>query len=151
MSEVTEETRHDRLRKAIAEQDKEYLQQHEEGRDIALTSGDLPDDPSDALLDGFASGIESKATMEENDPELQGMRNRVFVGPHVLGGLEFIVIGSDGTKSSARVGIEQAIMFGKTLDMWLFSMMQQSAFEQAQALQTVQQEQKRPTMHVPRG
>lgn len=88
-----------------------------------------------AVLDGIESALQTK-----NAVETEGMRNRVFVQPHVLGGLEVITFGSDGTKNSARITIEAAATLKVLLEMWMTTMLQQQFFETSQQMQAVQQQ-----------
>lgn len=119
-----------RFQEAVAADDTEYLQDFNVGRDMAFqnielnTEADLPQ----GVLDGYTSGAETRATMEDN-----AVRNKVYVQPHVLGGLEVIVFGSDGTQTSARIPVEAATSLSAVLNMWIITLLQQSFFETAQA------------------
>lgn len=137
MEITSEEARAERLKEAIISQDQEYLDGFERGRELAFNNT-LPDSNEEfpqAVLDGIESALQTK-----NAVETEGMRNRVFVQPHVLGGLEVITFGSDGTKNSARITIEAAATLKVLLEMWMTTMLQQQFFETSQQMQAVQQQ-----------
>jgi hypothetical protein len=66
-----------------------------------------------------------------------GNRNKVFVQPHPLGGLQVIMFASDGTQNTARLGLQDATQLSVVLNMFLNVMLQQQFFEAAQAAQAV--------------
>ena len=123
-----------RFDEAVAADDSEYLQDFSVGRDMAFqnielnTEADLPQ----GVRDGYTSGAETRASLEDGS----AIRNKVYVQPHALGGLEVIVFGSDGNQTSARIPVEAATSLAAVLNMWIVTLLQQSFFETVQAAKT---------------
>jgi len=134
MTTETTDERTERFKTAVANNDQEYLEQFTAGRDMAFSGLEVEDDGEfpQAVLDGFESGKETRDSMNDNMS-----RNKVYVQPHPLGGLEVITFGSDGTKNSARITIEAASTLMVVLNMWLTTMLQKTFFEAAEQAQQV--------------
>ncbi len=134
MTTEVKDERTERFKKAVAENDQEYLEAFTAGRDMAFSGLDIEEDAEfpQAVLDGYESGKETRDSMNESMT-----RNKVYVQPHALGGLEVITFGSDGTKNSARITIEAASTLMVVLNMWLTTMLQKSFFEAAEQAQQV--------------
>lgn len=133
METQVNDERTERFKAAVANNDQEYLETFTQGRDLAFNGLELKegeDEIPQALRDGFESGKETREQMEESS-----VRNKVYVQPHALGGLEFTVFGSDGTRTSARISVEQASHHLVVLQMWLTTMLQKSFFEAAEQAQ----------------
>jgi hypothetical protein len=134
MPQVIDE-RTQRLREAIAKQDKKYLEAYEEGLDAGASGKDREPPKtrrgSRAWDDGYAMGERQRPpesaedaekkqpsnevpefgagggpNIEEDDVELIG--HPVNVGFHPLGGLSIAVRQKDGTVAQARITVEQA-------------------------------------------
>ena len=137
METQVNDERTERFKTAVQNNDQDYLTTFTTGRDMAFNGLELKEDGEEeipqALLDGFESGKETRDQMND------GMRNKVYVQPHALGGLEVTVFGSDGTRNSARIGIEAASSLLVILNMWLTTMLQKSFFEAAEQAQLAQQ------------
>ena len=123
----------ERFKAAVAAQDEEYLGDFQLGRDAAFQNAqidftDSEDEFTQPFIDGYESGKATRDQMEDT-----AVRNKVYVQPHALGGLEVIVFGSDGTQTSARIPLEGATSLAAVLNMWITTMLQQSFFETAQA------------------
>lgn len=134
MTETQTDERTERFRTAVQNQDTEYLNQFTEGRDLAFNGAELDDSAEvpQAIRDGFESGTETREQLNESMT-----RNKVYVQPHALGGLEVITFGSDGTKTSARITLEAASTLVVVLNMWLTTMLQKSFFEAAEQANAV--------------
>jgi hypothetical protein len=120
-----------RFQNAVENSDAEYLNEFEEGRQAGLNDAN-PDQNGQAYTDGYESGKTTREAMAES-----GNRNKVFVQPHPLGGLQVIMFASDGTQNTARLGLQDATQLSVVLNMFLNVMLQQQFFEAAQAAQAV--------------
>lgn len=124
----TTEARAERFKTAVSNNDQEYLSEFTAGREAAFQGAEIntDNDTPQGFVDGFESGRETQESVNDSS------RNKVFVQPHPLGGLEFICFGSDGSRNSARITVEAAASLQVILTMWMTTMLQQSFFETAQ-------------------
>ncbi len=127
METQVNDTRMERFKAAVESSDQEYLAAFTSGREAAFSNEELEEDASEAVRDGYESGKETRETMEESMS-----RNKVYIQPHALGGLEVITFGSDGTRTSARITMEAAATLNVVLNMWLTTMLQKQFFEAAE-------------------
>lgn len=128
--------RNARFKAAVEANDEEYLSQHEAGRQLGFNGMQLDDekDIPQPVQDGFDSAIQSMDALPESQT-----RNKVFAQPHPLGGIEVIVFGVDGTKTSARISESDAAVLQSVLQMWITTTMQQTFFQmQQQAAQATE-------------
>lgn len=132
METQVNDERTERFKAAVAANDQEYLTEFTAGRDMAFSNLELEneDEFPQALRDGYESGKETRDQMNESMT-----RNKVYVQPHALGGLEVITFGSDGTRTSARITMEAASTLNVVLSMWLTTMLQKQFFEAAEQAQ----------------
>src|SRR5438045_652103 len=90
---------------------------------------------------------ETEGDQEENvaDPDQQG----VFVGPHVLGGIQVITRGLDGTTAVARIDLQEAALLIAHLSALTTMTFQTVYAQQAQAAMEAQSNAQK--LYVPRG
>lgn len=156
---VTIDERTQRLREAIAKQDKKYLEDYERGMDAGTSGHDKDYDKSQAWIDGYTegernyqpdyseghpepgdepmsdSGADGSAPPDySNEGEVGGMP--VQVGFHPLGGISVMTRQLDGTVAQARITHEQAWIIAGHLNSLVSILIHATIAQMAQMQQT---------------
>lgn len=129
MTTATIDERTQRLREAIAKNDKKYLEDYEQGMDAGTTGQEYDvAKKSQGWLDGYVFGEKnipvndptnkeaksehygqtSEDVTDPSEEEDEFVGHPVNIGFHPLGGLSVAVRQADGTVAQARITVEQA-------------------------------------------
>ncbi len=112
-------------------------------------SGAMSEELKEAVKEKLKE-LHEEATQKEDmglDPardsvEVEEQRNILNFGPHPLGGLQVLLIGSDGSRAIGRISMEQAVManahLGALVTMWFEGLYAKAAAEAEDAIRSAQ-------------